>query len=65
MALVKTKPTSAGRRSMVKVVNPDLHKGKPFAPLLEKQSKRAGRNRVTAYAITMMTDRYPPFRLSP
>ena len=23
MALVKTKPTSAGRRSMVKVVNPD------------------------------------------
>jgi large subunit ribosomal protein L2 len=44
MALVKTKPTSAGRRSMVKVVNPDLHKGKPFAPLVEKQSKRAGRN---------------------
>ena len=44
MALVKTKPTSAGRRSMVKVVNPDLHKGKPYAPLLEKQSKRAGRN---------------------
>ena len=44
MALVKTKPTSAGRRSMVKVVNPDLHKGKPHAPLLEKQSKRAGRN---------------------
>ena len=27
MALVKTKPTSAGRRSMVKVVNHDLHKG--------------------------------------
>src|SRR5881394_4023065 len=27
MALVKTKPTSAGRRSMVKVVNADLHKG--------------------------------------
>ena len=44
MALVKTKPTSAGRRSMVKVVNPELHKGKPYAPLLEKQSKRAGRN---------------------
>ena len=44
MALIKTKPTSAGRRSMVKLVNPDLHKGKPFAPLLEKQSKRAGRN---------------------
>ena len=44
MALVKTKPTSAGRRSMVKVVNPDLHKGKPHAPLLEKKSKHAGRN---------------------
>ena len=44
MALVKTKPTSAGRRSMVKVVNHDLHKGKPYAPLVESQSKRAGRN---------------------
>jgi len=44
MALIKTKPTSAGRRSMVKLVNPDLHKGKPHAPLLEKQSRRAGRN---------------------
>ena len=44
MALVKTKPTSAGRRSMVKVVNADLHKGKPHAPLVEKQSRRAGRN---------------------
>ena len=44
MALVKTKPTSAGRRSMVKVVNNDLHKGKPYAPLVESQSRRAGRN---------------------
>ena len=44
MALVKTKPTSAGRRSMVKVVNADLHKGAPHAPLVESQSKRAGRN---------------------
>jgi len=44
MALVKVKPTSPGRRSLVKVVNPDLHKGKPYAPLLEAQSKRAGRN---------------------
>ena len=35
MALVKTKPTSAGRRSMVKVVNADLHKGAPHAPLVE------------------------------
>ncbi|WP_432721969.1 50S ribosomal protein L2 [Jeongeupia wiesaeckerbachi] len=44
MALVKVKPTSAGRRAVVKVVNPDLHKGAPYAPLLESQSKTAGRN---------------------
>lgn len=44
MALVKVKPTSPGRRALVKVVNPELHKGKPHAPLLESQSKRAGRN---------------------
>ncbi|MBI5911754.1 MAG: 50S ribosomal protein L2 [Betaproteobacteria bacterium] len=44
MGLVKVKPTSPGRRALVKVVNPDLHKGKPHAPLLEPQSKRAGRN---------------------
>ncbi|MBS0542435.1 MAG: 50S ribosomal protein L2 [Proteobacteria bacterium] len=44
MALVKLKPTSAGRRGMVKVVNPDLHKGRPFAGLVEKKSKNAGRN---------------------
>jgi large subunit ribosomal protein L2 len=44
MALIKVKPTSPGRRAVVKVVNPDLYKGKPYAPLLEKQSKNAGRN---------------------
>ena len=44
MALVKVKPTSPGRRGVVKVVTPDLYKGKPHAPLLESQSKRAGRN---------------------
>ncbi|MDZ7735482.1 MAG: 50S ribosomal protein L2 [Gammaproteobacteria bacterium] len=44
MALVKPKPTSAGRRSMIKVVTPDLYKGEPYAPLLEKQHKSAGRN---------------------
>lgn len=46
MALVKTKPTSAGRRGMVKVVNPDLHRGAPYAPLLAKQNKSGGRNNV-------------------
>ncbi|MFC3681789.1 50S ribosomal protein L2 [Bacterioplanoides pacificum] len=44
MALVKTKPTSAGRRHLVKVVNSELHKGKPHAALLEKKSKSGGRN---------------------
>ena len=44
MALIKVKPTSAGRRAVVKVVNPDLHKGKPFAGLLEKQIRGSGRN---------------------
>jgi len=44
MALVKVKPTSPGRRAMVKVVNDSLHKGKPYAPLVESQSSKAGRN---------------------
>ena len=42
--LVKVKPTSPGRRSLVKVVNPDLHKGAPHAPLLEPQKRSSGRN---------------------
>ena len=44
MAVTKTKPTSAGRRHVVKVSSSDLHKGKPFAALLEKKSKSGGRN---------------------
>jgi large subunit ribosomal protein L2 len=44
MAVIKTKPTSAGRRHLVKVVNSELHKGKPYAPLVEKKSKTGGRN---------------------
>ncbi|HMM55657.1 MAG TPA: 50S ribosomal protein L2 [Candidatus Desulfobacillus sp.] len=44
MALVKVKPTSAGRRAVIKVVNPDLHKGAPLASLVEKQNRKAGRN---------------------
>ena len=44
MAVVKTKPTSPGRRFLVKVVNPDLHKGKPHAALLTSQKQNAGRN---------------------
>jgi len=44
MALQKTKPTSAGRRFVVRVKTPDLHKGKPVAALLAKKSKTGGRN---------------------
>ena len=44
MPIVKTKPTSPGRRFVVKVVSPELHKGEPYAPLLEKQSRTGGRN---------------------
>jgi len=42
--LVKVKPTSPGRRQLVKVVTPGLHKGRPVAQLVERQSKHAGRN---------------------
>ncbi|MFT5448308.1 MAG: large subunit ribosomal protein L2 [Gammaproteobacteria bacterium] len=44
MALTKTKPTSAGRRFVVKVTTPELHKGAPYEPLLEKKNKNGGRN---------------------
>ena len=44
MALVKVKPTSAGRRALLKVANPDLHKGAPHAALIEKKAKIDGRN---------------------
>ena len=44
MALIKLKPTSPGKRSVVKLVNKELYKGKPYKNLLEKQTKKAGRN---------------------
>jgi large subunit ribosomal protein L2 len=44
MALIKVKPTSPGRRSLIKVVNADLHKGEPHAPLLVPQKRGSGRN---------------------
>jgi large subunit ribosomal protein L2 len=44
MAVIKCKPTSPGRRFVVKVVNPELHKGAPYRPLLESQDKNGGRN---------------------
>jgi large subunit ribosomal protein L2 len=44
MPIVKRKPTSPGRRGVVSVINPDLHKGEPYAPLLEPKKKSGGRN---------------------
>lgn len=44
MPVVKCKPTSPGRRFVVKVVNPELHKGEPYKPLLEAQHRHGGRN---------------------
>jgi len=44
MPLMKVKPTSPGRRALVKVVTPDLHKGEPHWPLIEPQSRGSGRN---------------------
>lgn len=44
MAILKSKPTSPGSRFVVRVQNNELHKGKPYAPLLEKKTKTGGRN---------------------
>ena len=44
MALVKLKSMTPGQRGAVRVVTPELHKGAPYEPLLEKQSKTSGRN---------------------
>jgi len=42
--LVKMRPITPGQRQVVKVVNPDLHKGKPVAHLVESKLRKAGRN---------------------
>ena len=44
MAVIKMKPTSPGRRAAVKVTRDHLYKGVAYAPLLEAQSQKAGRN---------------------
>ena len=44
MALIRSKPTSPGRRFRIKVNNSDLHKGKPCESLVAKLSKTGGRN---------------------
>ena len=44
MAVLTSKPTSPGRRHVVRVVSEGLHKGAPYKPLLEPQSRNGGRN---------------------
>jgi large subunit ribosomal protein L2 len=44
MPVVKTKPTSPGRRAMVKIVTPGLFKGRPVDALTESQKRGSGRN---------------------
>jgi large subunit ribosomal protein L2 len=44
MAVLKAKPTSAGRRFVVQVVDKGLYKGRPHKALVEKQSSTGGRN---------------------
>ena len=44
MAVVKQKPTTPGRRGMVKVITPGLHKGSPHRPLVESRTRTSGRN---------------------
>ncbi|QIE02198.1 50S ribosomal protein L2 [Buchnera aphidicola] len=44
MAIVKCKPTSPGRRHVIKIMNNHLHKGKPYPSLLSKKNKSGGRN---------------------
>jgi large subunit ribosomal protein L2 len=44
MAIVKTKPTSPGRRFAVKIRGAELHKGQPFEALVDKKNRSGGRN---------------------
>ncbi|MBL7480812.1 50S ribosomal protein L2 [Legionella bononiensis] len=44
MALLKSKPTSPGKRGEIRVVHHNIHKGKPHAALVEKLKKTGGRN---------------------
>lgn len=44
MAVVADKPTSPGRRHRVRIVNRELHKGRPHKALCSELSKTGGRN---------------------
>ena len=42
--VIKVNPTSAGRRSLVKVSRKGIYKGRPYAPLVKVATKTGGRN---------------------
>ena len=44
MALIKTKPTSPGRRFVLNIKTDNLHKGQPHKPLVSGLKKSGGRN---------------------
>jgi len=44
MAIVKLRPTSPGRRTVIKVTTPGLYKGDPYHPLVESKIRGSGRN---------------------
>src|SRR3712207_4559999 len=44
MAIVKTKPTSPGRRFVTRIKDQGLHRGEPYRPLVAARSKSGGRN---------------------
>jgi large subunit ribosomal protein L2 len=44
MAIIKLKPTTPGQRGVVKITSPELYKGEPHFPLLEKKKRISGRN---------------------
>ncbi|WWO98834.1 MAG: 50S ribosomal protein L2 [Candidatus Dasytiphilus stammeri] len=44
MTLIKCKPTSPGRRHLVRLVNPNIYKGRPFSSLTKSKLKTGGRN---------------------
>lgn len=44
MALLKSKPTSPGKRGEIRVVHSHIHKGRPLSALVEKLNKTGGRN---------------------
>lgn len=44
MAIVKSKPTSPGRRFVISVRNLELYKGEPYPALTEAKTKSGGRN---------------------